>query len=63
MTVSKKIQNEIEKLQKDENLKKLMLEILELESKGLYNFKAKYDELIKNYIEKNVVGVVENDKN
>ena len=61
MAVSKKIKDEIEKLPKDEALKKLMMEILELEAKGLYNFKAKYDELIKEYIEKNVVGVIDND--
>lgn len=64
MSVSKKIEKEIEKLEKkDEAFKKLMMEILEMESKGNYNYKAKYDELIKKYIEKNVVGVVNNDQN
>lgn len=63
MPVSKKIENEIEKLDKNKEFKNLMLEILEEESKGLYNYKAKYEELMKKYIEENVVGVVENDKN
>lgn len=64
MTVSKKIEKEVEKLEKkEEAFKKLMMEILEMESKGNYNYKAKYDELIKKYIEENVVGVVNNDQN
>ena len=62
MLVSKKIQNEVEKLDKNEAMKKLMLDILDEESKGLYNFKLKYEELIKKYIEENTVGVVDNDK-
>ena len=63
MIVSKKIENEINKISQEENFKKLMMDILELESKGLYNYKAKYDELIKKYIEENTIGVVKNDKN
>ena len=63
MAVSKKIQKEIDKLSKEETFKKLMKDILELESKGLYNYKAKYEELIKKYIEENVVGAVNDDKN
>lgn len=63
MAVSKKIQKEIDKLSKEETFKKLMMDILELESKGLYNYKAKYEELIKKYIEENVVGAVNDDKN
>lgn len=64
MAVSKKIEKEIEKLSSiEENFKQLMLSILELESKGLYNYKSKYEELIKKYIEENVVGVVFDDKN
>ncbi len=64
MAVSKKIEKEVEKLEKkEEAFKKLMMEILEMESKGNYNYKAKYDELIKKYIEENVVGVVNNDQN
>ncbi len=63
MSVSKKIENEIEKLDKNKEFRNLMLEILEEESKGLYNYKSKYEELMKKYIEENVVGVVENDKN
>ena len=63
MAVSKKIQKEIDKLSKEETFKKLLMDILELESKGLYNYKAKYEELIKKYIEENVVGAVNDDKN
>lgn len=63
MTVSKKIEKEIEKLDKEEPFKRLMMDILELESKGIYNYKSKYEELIKKYIEENIDGVVENDKN
>lgn len=63
MALSKKIENEIEKISADESLKKLMLEILELESKGLHNYKSKYEELIKKYMEENKVGVIENDFN
>lgn len=63
MAVSKKIRKELEKMPKDEEFKKLMIDILELESKGLYNFKSKYDELVKAYIEKNVMGVIHNDQN
>lgn len=64
MAVSKKIEKEVEKLEKkEEAFKKLMMEILEMEAKGNYNYKAKYDELIKKYIEENVVGVVNNDQN
>lgn len=63
MAVSKKIEKEIDKLSKEDAFKKLMMDILELEAKGLYNYKAKYEELIKKYIEENVVGVVNNDKN
>ena len=63
MPVSKKIEKEIDKLSKEEAFKKLMMDILELESKGLYNYKSKYEELIKKYIEENVVGVVDNDTN
>lgn len=63
MAVSKKIINEVEKIDKKEKFKKLMLQILEEESKGLHSFKVKYEELIKKYIEENVVGIVENDKN
>lgn len=63
MAVSKKIEKEIEKLSKEEAFKKLMMDILELESKGLYNYKSKYEELIKKYIEENIVGVFNYDKN
>lgn len=63
MAVSKKIEKEVEKLSKEEAYKKLMMDILEMESKGNYNYKAKYEELIKKYIEENVVGVVNNDQN
>lgn len=64
MAVSKKIEKEVEKLEKkEEAFKKLMMEILEMEAKGNHNYKAKYDELIKKYIEENVVGVVNNDQN
>ena len=64
MAVSKKIEKEVEKLEKkEEAFKKLMMEILEMEAKGNYNYKAKYDELVKKYIEENAVGVVNNDQN
>ena len=59
MSVSKKIEREIAKLDRKEELKELMLKILEEESKGLHSFKAKYDELVKEYIVNNVVGVVD----
>ena len=54
MSVKKKIENGIEKLEKNEAFKELMLQILEEESKGLHSFKAKYEELINNYINNNV---------
>ncbi len=59
--ISKKIKDEIERLDKDEAFKELMLEILEEESQGLHNFKAKYEEKINFYIENNQVGVSNND--
>lgn len=62
MAVSKKIEKEVEKLSKEEAFKKLMMDILELESKGNYNFRSKYEELVKKYIEENVIGVNEYDK-
>lgn len=64
MSVSKKIIDEIEKIDdKDEKFKNLMLEILEEESKGIPGgrFKAKYEEMINKYIEENIVEVVVND--
>ena len=63
MAVSKKIEKEVEKLSKEALFKKLMMDILELESKGNHNYKVRYEELIKKYIEENVVGVVNNDQN
>lgn len=63
MNISKKIESEIQKMDKPEPLKKLMLQILEEEAKGLHNFKSKYDELINKYIEEFVLGVTEDDKN
>ena len=63
MAISKKIEKEVEKLDKKESFKELMLKILDEESKGLFAFKVKYDELIKKYIEENVVGVITDDKN
>lgn len=64
MPVSKKIQDEIKKIEKKEaGFKKLMLDILEEESIGTYKIKEKYTELVNKYIEENVVGVVEDDKN
>lgn len=63
MAVSKKIQDEVEKIdKKDESFKKLMIDILDEESKGTYKFKEKYEELVNEYINNNIVGVVEDDK-
>lgn len=64
MALSKKIEKEVKKLTKEEAFKKLMLDILEMEAKGNYNYKAKYEGLIKKYIdEMEAVGVVNNDQN
>lgn len=62
MTMSKKIINEVEKIDKDEPFKKLVLDILDLESKGTHYFKSKCEELVKKYIDDNRVGVISNDK-
>ena len=56
MAVSNKIRSEIEKIDKKEKFKNLMLEILDEESKGLHNFKSKY-------IAEKSLGDVDNDKN
>lgn len=63
MAVSNKIRSEIEKIDKKEKFKNLMLEILDEESKGLHNFKSKYIELIDKYIAEKSLGDVDNDKN
>ena len=63
MAVSNKIRSKIEKIDKKEKFKNLMLEILDEESKGLHNFKSKYIELIDKYIAEKSLGDVDNDKN
>lgn len=50
--ISEKIKKQIEDLQIDEDMKKLMLRILEEEDKGIYKFKDLYDKLVNEYIEK-----------
>ena len=62
MSVSKKIENEIKKLDETDEIKEIMMEILEEESKGLYNWKKKYEAIIDEYIKKNVLGE-KNDNN
>lgn len=64
MRVSEKIQNKIDEIGKnDDNLKKLMLDILEEEANGTYKIKIKYEELVNEYIKNEKVGVSEDDKN
>ena len=64
MHVSEKIQKKINEIAKDDdNLKKLMVDILEEEANGTYKIKIKYEELVNEYIKNGRIEVSENDKN
>lgn len=51
MPISNKIIKHIKALDEDDSMKKLMLDILKEEDKGVYKFKEKYISLINKYLE------------
>lgn len=52
MPISNKIKDQIELLDVEDDLKKLMICILEIEDKGTYKFKEAYEKAVKAYLEK-----------
>lgn len=61
MPISKKILDQIEKLEADQKTKELLLAILNEEDKGNYKFKDTYEKLITSYLETKVKGDENND--
>lgn len=53
MPISEKIQKQIEKAEATPTEKGLMMEILQLEDKGSFRYRAEYESLIKKYIDEN----------
>ena len=50
MSISKKILDEIERCDATEAQKQLILQILDVEDKGTYQYAADYERLIKEYL-------------
>ena len=50
MAISKRIIKEIKQLDTDNNIKKLIISILEEQDSGLFRYKDKYEELIDQYL-------------
>lgn len=61
MPISKKILDQIEKLEADQKTKELLLAILNEEDKGNYKFKDTYEKLITSYLETKDKGDENND--
>ncbi|MDD4353785.1 MAG: hypothetical protein PHN56_04995 [Candidatus Nanoarchaeia archaeon] len=61
MPISKKILDQIEKLDADQKTKELLLAILNEEDKGNYKFKDTYEKLITSYLETKSKGDENND--
>lgn len=59
--ISDKIKSQIKELKISDDLKKLLIRILEEEDKGTYKYKELYDKLVTEYIESK--GGETNDKN
>lgn len=59
--ISEKIKNQIKELNLSEDLKKLLIRILEEEDKGTYKYKELYDKFVSEYI--NSKGGDSDDKN
>ena len=59
--ISEKIKNQIKELNLSEDLKKLLIRILEEEDKGTYKYKELYDKFVSEYI--NYKGGDSDDKN
>lgn len=53
MSISKRIEEQVYKLDVNRNLKRLMLDILDIESKGASKYKTTYDKKIEDYIHQN----------
>ncbi len=63
MAISEKIKQKIEKLdEKDEDFKKLLLDILEEESKGDFRYKERFENIINEYLKDKKV-VIKDDQN
>ena len=52
MAISKKIHEQLNKECKDEELRSILLDILEHEDKGTHRYKEVYEKIISNYIDK-----------
>ena len=61
MPISKKILDQIEKLEADQKTKELLLAILNEEDKGNYKFKDTYEKLITSYLDTKDTGDENND--
>lgn len=59
--ISEKIKNQVKELNLSEDLKKLLIRILEEEDKGTYKYKELYDKFVSEYI--NSKGGDSDDKN
>ena len=53
MSVSKRIEDQVQKLDVNRSMKRLMLDILDAESKGSSKYKTIYDKKIEDYVNKN----------
>ncbi len=51
MPISDKIIREIESLKVKPEVKRLLVDALEIEDEGVFQYKAKYEHLIKTYLE------------
>ena len=52
MSISKRIEKQIQKLDVNRNMKDLMLEILEIESQGISSYKNIYAAKVEEYLKK-----------
>lgn len=52
MSISRRIRDQVEKLDVNRNMKDLMLDILAAESRGTGRYKGLYDKKIQQYLEK-----------